>query len=250
MAKDKNRYDLRSTNDRAVTGIVLVLVGAAILLKRMGFGLPDWLFDWPMILILVGIISGFRSQFKGLSWLIFLALGCFFMSDSIFENMEARRYIWPISIIGIGLIFLSRPRRRNMQNPKNCWPSDNASLVVEEGDVSAEDYINSTTVFGGAKKIITSKNFKGGEITCFMGGSEVNLSQADINGHVYLEVTMVFGGTKLVIPPHWEVRSESVAVFAGIEDKRALQPGSIFDPNKILIIRGTSVFGGIEIKSY
>ena len=53
-----------------------------------------------------------------------------------------------------------------------------------------------------------------------------------------------------MVPPNWEVRSESVAVFAGIEDKRNLLPGSRFDPNKVLIIKGTSVFGGIEIKSF
>jgi hypothetical protein len=82
-----------------------------------------------------------------------------------------------------------------------------------------------------------------------MGGAEYNLSQADITGPVSIEIIQVFGGTKLVVPPHWEIRTEAVAVFAGIEDKRPAQPGT-FDPSKVLILKGTTVFGGIEIRSY
>ncbi len=47
---------------------------------------------------------------------------------------------------------------------------------------SSEDYIDATTVLGGIHKNIISKNFKGGDITIFMGGAEINLSQADIQG--------------------------------------------------------------------
>src|SRR5690349_22431252 len=42
-------------------------------------------------------------------------------------------------------------------------------------------FIDVTAVFGGIKKNVLSKNFKGGDITSFMGGSEIDLSQADFN---------------------------------------------------------------------
>jgi len=114
---------------------------------------------------------------------------------------------------------------------------------------SGDDVIDSTSIFGGVKKMITSKDFKGGEIVCFMGGAEYNLSQADITGPISIDIMQVFGGTKLIVPPHWEIKTETVAIFAGIEDKRPVQPGA-FDPNKILVLKGTTIFGGIEIKSY
>jgi hypothetical protein len=65
---------------------------------------------------------------------------------------------------------------------------------------------------------------------------------------VKLEVTQVFGGTKIVIPANWTVHSEMVAIFGGIEDKR-LQSNEP-TPDKVLIIEGTSVFGGIDIRSF
>ena len=97
-----------------------------------------------------------------------------------------------------------------------------------------------------AKKIF-SKNFKGGEIVNIFGGTEIDLSQADINGEVRLELTQMFGGTKLIIPGSWKLIVKNAAILGGIEDKRPNQP---LDPNKILILTGTSMFGGIEIRSY
>ena len=103
------------------------------------------------------------------------------------------------------------------------------------------DYLSSTSVFGGVKKNIISKNFQGGEIITFLGGAEINLSQADIQGRVILDVTQVLGGTKIIVPPHWDVISEVAAVFGGVEDKRFLQSG-VIDHNKVLIITGHITF--------
>ncbi|HZH94371.1 MAG TPA: LiaF domain-containing protein, partial [Flavisolibacter sp.] len=104
-------------------------------------------------------------------------------------------------------------------------------------------------VFGGIKKIVLSKNFKGGDLVNFMGGSEINLTQADFSGRIRIETTNVFGGTKLIVPPTWDVQSEVVAVFGGVDDKRQLI-GTGVDPNKVLVIEGTCIFGGIEIRSF
>ena len=111
------------------------------------------------------------------------------------------------------------------------------------------EFIEVNAVFGSAKKNIFSKNFKGGEINCFMGGAEIDLTQADIQGPVIIEANQVFGGTKLVIPPHWDIKMEVTSVFGGIEDKRKTIATQV-DFNKVLIIKGSNVFGGMEIKSY
>jgi predicted membrane protein len=113
---------------------------------------------------------------------------------------------------------------------------------------SEADYIDSTSIFSGVHKKIVSKNFRGGDIVTFLGGSEIDLSQAEIIGTARLDVTQVMGGTKIIVPAHWEVRSEVTALFAGFEDKR--QQPAIVNPEKVLIIDGTSIFGGIELKNY
>jgi len=113
---------------------------------------------------------------------------------------------------------------------------------------SSEDYIDSTAFFGGVHKKIVSKNFKGGDVVTIMGGTEIDLSQADFTGMVKLDVVQIMGATKIIVPAHWEVRTDVTAIFAGFEDKR--QQPSVSNPDKILLIDGTSLFGGIELKNY
>jgi predicted membrane protein len=82
----------------------------------------------------------------------------------------------------------------------------------------------------------------------FFGGTDLNLSQSDINGVAVLDLTQVFGGTKLIVPSNWKVQSEVVAVFGGLDDKRRDLANP--DPNKVLVLKGTCIFGGIDIKSF
>jgi hypothetical protein len=111
------------------------------------------------------------------------------------------------------------------------------------------EYLEINAVLGGVKKLILSKNFKGGEINSFMGGAEINLMQADIKEPVVLEVHNIFGGTKLIVPANWDVKNEVTAVFGGIDDKRYIGTG-VPDPGKIMILKGTCIFGGIEVSNY
>lgn len=97
--------------------------------------------------------------------------------------------------------------------------------------------------------MIYNKSFKGGEVVTVFGGAEINLLNADFTGVINIETVQLFGGAKLIVPSHWEVSTaEAVAVFGGIEDKR---PNNVpTDPTKRLIVRGTIIFGGLEIRTY
>jgi predicted membrane protein len=108
--------------------------------------------------------------------------------------------------------------------------------------------IEVNSVFGGTKRKILSKDFKGGEINTVFGGNDLDLSQADINGAATLEVNVVFGGVKLIVPAHWQIKSEVDCVFGSVEDKR--RDANIAAENKTLVLKGGVVFGSIEIKSY
>ena len=165
----------------------------------------------------------------------------------------------------VGFLLLVRPRRqrnprwknrgdwqneewkKNVKDPGH-WEKEYENYKKQYGNFTSENFINATTVFGGLHKTIVSKDFKGGDVTIFMGGAEINLSQADINGMAVMDITQVMGGTKLIVPPHWEVRTQMTSVFGNIEDKR--QESKTTNPEKVLIIDGTSVFGGIEIRNY
>jgi hypothetical protein len=114
---------------------------------------------------------------------------------------------------------------------------------------SQDDIIDSTCIFSGTKKVILSKNFRGGDIVNVFGGSEIDLMQADINGTATLEVTAIFGGATLIVPSNWAIKSEAVTIFGGISDKRKF--AALAEPaTKTLVLKGTMIFGGMEIKSY
>lgn len=244
---------------RIGAGLFLLLIGGVLLLDQMGFPLPDWLFNWHMLLIAVGLFVGLRHNFRGGGWIILILVGCFFLVQDNYPYLPLRRFILPAVLIFVGMVILLSPRRayrhnwrdgdwscnRHGQRSKKRFAQSFASM--KEG-YSSEDWIDSTAIFGGVHKKIVSKNFRGGDVTSIMGGTELDLTQADFNGIVKLDVTQVMGATKIIVPPHWEVRSEVTALFAGYEDKR--QQPAITNPDKVLILQGASVFGGIELKNY
>jgi len=231
------------------TGVFLLLIGAAALVKASVTDLPDWVFSWQMFLIVLGFFIGIKHGFRGAAWFILMLIGGAFLARDIYPVLEIRRYIWPMVLIVIGFFIIIRPHRRHWGEKKNAVTGSPEPALKEKETWSKDDFVDSTSIFGGAKKNILSKDFKGGDIVNIFGGTELNLSQADISGKVPLELTTIFGGTKLIVPPNWQVQSEAVTIFGGLEDKRTIQsPAEV--PDKILLLRGTILFGGIEIKSY
>ncbi len=254
-AGSSNRQEARrfntARNPRWV-GLFLLAIGAVLLAKQLGVLFPDWLFTWPVILIAVGLFIGIKHNFRNPGWLFPILIGTLFLIDDLTPGLHLKNYIWPIIIIAMGLLFIFRPKtHRHWQNWKHDkWqhPSDTAYGNLP-ASFDASDFIDSTSIFSGIKKIVLSKNFKGGDITNFMGGTEVNLTQADIQGIVNIDATNIFGGTKLIVPPTWNVISEVVTIFGGVDDKRQLH-GAPLDPTKVIRLDGTCIFGGIEIKSF
>ena len=256
---------------RIWAGLFLLLVGGVLLLDQLGFPLPDWLFSWHILLIAIGLFIGFRSHFRNFAWLILIMIGGAYTIQDYYHNIQLERFILPGVLILVGFAFITgrgqhhRWQRRwheDWDNKREDWEKNwdkkrwkyGMSGNVATGfsttreAYSSEDFIDSTSIFGGVHKKIVSKTFKCGDIVTIMGGTEIDLTQADFTGMIRLDVTQIMGGTKIIVPSHWEVRSEVNAIFAGFEDKR--QQPAVVNLEKILIIDGTSIFGGIELKNF
>jgi len=231
--------------NRALAGLIVVIVGTLFLAKQAGADFPYWFFKWPMLLIAVGLFLGFRHSFRNPSWIIPTLIGTVFLIEEIVPEVEIKQYLWPIIIIAVGLVMIFRPRGRNRgERWRQRYNKGNDSEYLSNSG------FETVTIFGGDKKQIISKDFKGGESVCLFGGVEINLTQADITGTAEIEIVQMFGGTKIIVPPHWRVQSdELVCIFGSLEDKRQVV-GSIVDPTKTLVIKGTCIFGGIDLKSF
>jgi len=248
------RMQRRNKNSHVWTGIFILLVGAALLIRTTNPDLPNWIFSWKTFLIGVGILSGIKHNFKGGAWFIMILVGGAFLITDINPELTIRQYIWPIIIMIFGAMVIFRPRHRHNwklqeDQKKNASSGIDQTTIIDDSYDTKEDYVDSTSVFGGTKKNIISKNFKGGDLVSIFGGTELDLTRADFTGTAKLDITTIFGGTKLIIPSNWTIRSEVVTIFGGLEDKRNMQTISD-NPEKVLILDGTVIFGGIEIKSY
>ncbi len=251
----KTKMEFGGGNSNVWTGIFILLIGVAALIRVSVPDLPNWLFSWKMFLIALGLFIGFKHGFKGPAWMILILIGSAFLLRDMYPELPIRQYIWPSILVLVGAVMILRPKRSywecddSKKTPRQHSAGIEEATVIDESRNHKEDYLNSTCIFSGSKKIIISKNFKGGEVVTVFGGTEIDFSQADMGKAVTMEVTCIFGGTKLIIPSNWEIKSEAVMIFGGIEDKRRMQTIT-GQPEKTLILKGTVLFGGIEIKSY
>ncbi|MFT3902117.1 MAG: DUF5668 domain-containing protein [Niabella sp.] len=238
-------YRHRTSQTSIFLGTFLLLVGGLLLLRRLDIEVPDFLVSWQMLLIAIGIFLGIRKGFQGAGWLICILIGTLFLLNEFFVFGELRRFILPIILVGAGLFFIFRPRRQNgkYQTGDPNFPNTPGASAF------AEEFIDITSIFGGTKKKVYSKNFKGGDMVNIFGGSEVDLSQADITGNAVIEVTALFGGATIIVPSHWNVVADAVAILGEVKDKRVMTnipEGEV----KTLIIKGSVIFGGVDVKSF
>jgi predicted membrane protein len=245
--KDNQKAAAQWTRGRAWAGLVIVVVGTIWIAREAGADIPRWVTSGPMLLVALGIFMGARCNFRNWVWLIPFGAGLVMLADRFWLfDFDVKQFIWPSIIVIIGLVMIFRPRRKK-DDQWIDWRKMNIEATDRTGN--EEDYIDAVSVFGSTKRNILSKNFRGGEVVNFFGGTELNLMQADITKPVVLDMVQVFGGAKLIVPSNWTIHtSEVVSVFGGVDDKRMIQ--TTLDPTKILILRGTNVFGGLEIKSY
>jgi predicted membrane protein len=263
--------EVRNNNSsRIYGGLIIIGVGLVFLLRNFGYYIPDWIFSWHTLLIIIGLLIGYKRNFNGGGWIIMVLIGVFFTVREIVD-FDISKYYFPLIFILLGLMLLLKPKKSDIDRGKRCkarWKNRMRRKYETMGDlnipgddinnpmgndryagIDKNDIVESVSVFGGNHRQVYSKNFKGGEVVAVFGGSDINLTQADFEGVIRMDVVAVFGGVKIVVPPGWEVRSEVTAIFGGLDDRRTLGVPAV-EPRKILIIEGVAMFGGVDIRNF
>lgn len=255
--EEKYWKDLERTSRRGkiAGGLLLTGIGSVFMLRAAGYDLPEYVFTWPMLLIGISGALAIKHGFRRMGWMVLLLVGLAFLISRQYPLFNLSAFLWPAVLILIGLFIIFKPRRKCHPHraywkkkygyQQGAWQRDDWAIN------SSEKIISVTNVFSGTKRAVISKEFEGGEITNVFGGAEINLLQADFKtDKVKLEINNVFGGTRLLIPGNWVLRSEMTSVVGGVEDQRSLPQAVQGQPDKVLILTGSNVFGGIEINSY
>jgi hypothetical protein len=274
----------KSNNDGSIAfGFIILGIGIILLLRKAGVFIPGWVLTWPMVFVAVGLFAVIKHEFKSFFGFVMLFIGAYFLMRNEFHfDFGLGQYIWPLGLITLGIYLILNKRRENqvLDDIRANWDKgvrngpkvspfsssvEDAKIVDENGPIGAgaaadggftrttgtsfADRLNIDAIFSGINRKVISKNFQGGKITAAFGGADLEMTQVDFTGVVTIQLDIIFGGVKLIVPPHWDIRTEMSNIAAGVEDKRFFREGGV-DPSKVVILKGTILFGGLEIKSY
>jgi hypothetical protein len=231
------RNDLGSA-ERMVPAIVLIGIGALFLLNNLHIVyVHEILRYWPAILIAVGIVKLVDStdgSGRG-GGAVLVGVGAVFMARSLGYLDVSIGDLWPLILIGLGLMMLFEKT-----------PVWQLGLKMKAGVGGSKE----AAVFSGGKRVISDQNFEKAKFDAVFGGFEVDMRNADMAGDsAVLDLNAVFGGVEVKIPVSWAVVMKGTGVFGGFVDSTVHPDPRIFPAPKKLFVKGGAVFGGVEIKN-
>ncbi|HOW30354.1 MAG TPA: DUF5668 domain-containing protein [Bacteroidales bacterium] len=246
---ENNQYNYDDKNHRhnrdvfrpksLIFGLLVIAAGLLLMAKNTGFLTPQVshiVFSWEMLLIAIGVVNLFSHR-SVISGVILILIGGFFLLVD-FYNLPFGFWnvLWPVLLIlvGLSMIFGMAKWRQH-----SGWKNRNSSN---------ENFFEDIAVFGGGERKVVSPSFEGAKMVAVFGGSKIDLSHCTLApGQPMIELVAIFGGNTLIIPAEWNVKIEVFNIFGGYSDKR--MPSQV-DPAKTIVIKGVTIFGGGEIRSY
>jgi predicted membrane protein len=243
-------------------GLLIVFVGVALLLDRLGVLPFDYVFRfWPLLVVLVGVMTIVSHSGRAFGFLM-IAAGALLQLNALGLIRLSSADIWPLAIIAVGVLVMwgslesrATVREKFRKKFKVDWTDPAAAEKfrqhIAETAADTDSSFTAVAIFGGCERRYTGQHFQSGKATSVFGGVELDLRDANIDDEAVLEVSCIFGGVELRVPDSWYVHSRSLPVFGGFEDKT--RQSGVADASgakrKTLVVTGVVVFGGVEIRN-
>lgn len=253
--ENRNNYSILKTG--IITGILFLLAGTLLLIIKLGIvpeGVDRIFFSWPMLLMVIGILSMVYRHFINGS--ILFAVGAFFLIPRIAYAFPgflpqvgpgfASSY-WPVLLVIAGFIFIIYAIFRPKLQPKPYTPKSHSKHRHHKPHDGSGNFSRSS-VFGEGEHIILDPEFQGGEVNAVFGSITLDLRKSSLpEGNTYLQANSVFGNVTVYVPETWNIELYVDTVLGNFYDKRSNQQSN--DSSKKLIIKGSCVFGGGELRN-
>ena len=235
MEENKNKVD-----KRVLLGSILIGLGGLFFLNSLDifdFNFGRVIFSWPFFFIVIGMYLTLNTSRKMVGGII-AGLGFIFILPRIFPSIDYDgSVVVSIFLIAFGSYIILNQKKK--------------TEVIDELGQITKDVIDDVAIFGGGTKIVSTDNFRGGNITAVFGGSEIILKGSKLaEGTNSIDILAVFGGTTIVVPNDWNVVMNVTSIFGGFSNKSIKDPNRIVDLSRTLIVKGLVVFGGGEMKTY
>ena len=188
---------------------------------------------WPLIIVALGTVKIIENKFRSMSGWIIAIFGFLLLVYSI-GGRSFGDLFGPgiLVVIGVFIVFYAVKRQRKV--PPELQKSREFALGT--AILSAFNYRPS----GG--------QFNGGAITAIFGGFDLDLRQTTMkHDSARVDVFVLCGGGEIIVPEGWEVAVQ-VSAIVGAVDSKKLDPPLTDAKRPKLLITGTVLFGGIEVK--
>jgi hypothetical protein len=224
---------MQEPKGRKAIGIVFIVVGLILALDEAGFlyldGFTRW---WALLMIGIGIVKmrqpvadGQKALGVGL-----VVVGAFFQLQTILAWGRA----WPLMFVALGSFLVWQGAHRKLGG-------DSVPPLSDDNTVSE------LALLGGAKRVVHAPDFRGGYVTVFMGGIELDLRRCVMppSTPATLDIFVMWGGIDIKVPPEWVVDVKAVPFMGGF-DIKTQAPADITTAPR-LIVRGHAIMGGAGV---
>lgn len=188
---------------------------------------------WPVILVVIGGVQLLDRRSNKFGPVVLMVIGAMLLLDRAGVVDFDLGDLFPLAIVIIGFKLIRDAIRRRNYGAESI------------GD--ADSVIHSFAMMAGVKRRSVSTEFRGGDVTAVMGGVELDLRNAQIRAgeNVIIDTFAMWGGIEIKIPANWRVVGDVLPVMGGFTDNT--RPSG--EPGPTLMIRGTAIMGGIDVKN-
>ena len=182
---------------------------------------------WPVVLIVIGLVR-LSDRRNRLLPVVAIGAGTLLLAARVeLIHASVGELAWPLLLIIAGCGLVARSFGWSVSGVRGSSRSTIWALFSKSAEVNV------------------SKAYEGGRVVAFMGGCELDLTDAEIaNGPAVLELMTTWAAIIVRVPPAWEIVDELTPIMGAVDVRRE---GAGRGP--ALIIRGLAWMGAIEVRT-
>ena len=222
-----------------IWGLFLILVGIILGLNSFGVTNINLFFDgWWTVFIIVPSLNGLIKGEDRTGALIGLIIGVFLLlscQDVLDFKLFVKLFI-PAILIIIGLSIFFKDKVKDVAAKKM------GKINAKEIDME-HTY---TSTFSEEKINLDNEKLESCAINSIFGSVSLDLRNVVIDEDVVINNYVVFGGVTIKVPKDVNIVVKTTSIFGGVDNKTGRNKTK--ENVKTIYIKGTILFGGIDIK--
>ena len=233
----------------------LLYAGSALDIFDFSIFFPGW---WTLFIIIPSAYALTRKNEDKTGPIIGLIIGiCFLLNAQDFDfHIEFFPMLLAVGCFLIGWKMIFPSKKKEHKQVEFTYNSDSGDKeVVIDGvkfdntySKNSDGYVNASAILGGKDIRVDNECFTGADICVVMGAIDLNLRNAIISEDVYINVSAVMGGVDIYVPANVRVVTDGCSTVMGDIDVNTSFANFHGADTPKVIITGSCVMGGIDIK--